>query len=601
MFQQVKFKNTLKTLFSPFKKSIPWYLAYFLVVVYFATILNAKLVTHFYDLALESKASSYFFLLTPPLVVISFLSIVFLMFSFKYVFKTVFAFLLPTGAAVAYYAYKYGVIFDYDMMINLLQTNVSEAKSYYSWVAVFVVLFLGVVPAIILLKCKLVWPKTYLGGLGSRVLILVVAISTIGLISLPYYQNYASIARNNNILRKEISPYNYVWYGIKAIRQTYFPKQVEFTKLGEDSFIDNPQERPEIFVIVLGETARANNFNSNGYHRDTTPYTEQEKHFIRFAPVKTCGTATAVSVPCMFSNLTKAQYDEDKAYNQSSLVDILEYSGYKVAWYDNDGGCKGVCKRVPHEVINPYAAENSKYCKDGSCYDAILLDRLHKRLHVALKNKENTVIFLHLIGSHGPTYYQRVPKDQVLFTPTCDRADIENCKVEEIVNSYDNTIAYTDYILKGVVDTLEEHSQDFGTAMFYISDHGESLGEYGLFLHGTPYSVAPNTQTHVPMMGWFSKSFIDDHNMNMECLRKNAKSGDFSQDNFFHSMLGILDVNTKLYDDNLDVFKSCRIWIKHDTKGELNSVFKEKLYLGKKDNNAKVKTSMLQNTSLNKG
>lgn len=205
MFQQVKFKNTLKTLFSPFKKSIPWYLAYFLVVVYFSTILNAKLVTHFYDLALESKASSFLFLLTPPLVVIAFLSIVFLMFSFKYVFKTVFAFLLPTGAAVAYYAYKYGVIFDYDMMINLLQTNVSEAKSYYSWVAVFVVLFLGVVPAIVLLKCKLVWPKTYLGGLGSRVLILVVAISTIGLISLPYYQNYASIARNNNILRKEIS------------------------------------------------------------------------------------------------------------------------------------------------------------------------------------------------------------------------------------------------------------------------------------------------------------------------------------------------------------------------------------------------------------
>lgn len=555
--------------FSPFKKAITWYVVYFSIVTYFTLVLNLKLVTHFYSLALDSKASSFLFLLTPPLVLASALAIVFILFSFKWWFKIIFCFLIITGAQVAYFAYKYGIIFDYEMMVNLLETNSFEAKSYISLSSIVVFLIFGLIPCLILCKLKIAYSKTFLSAIFSRLAIVVGSAATICLIAIPYYQNYASIARNNNILRKEISPYNYVWYGMYAIKDKYFSKPKEFVTIGKNSQIDNPQERTEIFVVVIGETARAQNFSVNGYKRNTTPYTRDLKNMVNFAPAKSCGTATAVSVPCMFSNLGKEGFDKEIADNQSTLVDILKYSGYKVMWYDNDGGCKGVCKRQEHEIIDPKDNLGPK-CNQDSCYDSILLDKLAKRVDIAVKNNEHTVIFLHLIGSHGPTYYQRVPKDHKIFSPSCEKADIENCSVDEIVNAYDNTIAYTDYILKGAIDILDKHSKDFATGLFYISDHGESLGEYGLFLHGTPYSIAPDTQTRVPMQSWFSDSFIQDHNINMECLEKNAKTGEFSHDNFFHSMLGILDVNSKSYNENFDIFKGCRVWIKRGDSSSLD-------------------------------
>ncbi len=313
-------------------------------------------------------------------------------------------------------------------------------------------------------------------------------------------------------------------------------------------------------MVVLGETARAQNFKHNGYYRDTTPYTDNLPvlNFVKFAPVASCGTATAVSVPCMFSIMKRKDYNETKAYNSSSLADILKYAGYKAVWYDNDGGCKGVCERIPHENIDPASADFSGLCKNGSCYDEVLLKKLKIKLADSAANKKSTVIFLHLIGSHGPTYFERVPDDKKIFKPSCERGDIENCSVEEIVNVYDNTLVYTDYVLSKVVEALKPYQEQFGTAMFYISDHGESLGENGLFLHGAPYAIAPKEQTEVPLMTWFSDSFIQDHHMNMRCLANFAKKGGLSQDNFYHSLLGILDVNTSVYDEKLDLFSSCR-------------------------------------------
>ena len=202
----------------------------------------------------------------------------------------------------------------------------------------------------------------------------------------------------------------------------------------------------------------------------------------------------------MFSIMKRKDYDETKAYNSSSLVDILKYAGYKVVWYDNDGGCKGVCERIPHENIDPASADFLGLCKNGSCYDEVLLKKLRLKLAKSASEKKSTVIFLHLICSHGPTYFERVSDDKKIFKPSCERGDIENCSVEEIVNAYDNTLVYTDYVLSKVVEALKPYQEQFGTALFYILDHGESLGENGLFLHGAPYAIAPKEQTEVPMM-----------------------------------------------------------------------------------------------------
>lgn len=528
--------------------TLPWYIVFYIVVIYFSTVLNQQILTHFYTILSQSEGVSFLFLITPPLVLISFLTIVFLFFSFKYIFKAVMVFLIITGAQVGYFATKYGIIFDYDMMINIFSTNLAEAKGYITFESILLSVIYGFLPAAFLCYIKIRWPQSFFKAVWQRLLVFGIAAVTLIVIAVPYYQNYASIGRNNSILRKEISPYNYVYYGYKALKQMYFPTKIEFDEYGQSAFIDNPEERPELFVVVIGETARAQNFKHNGYARDTTPYTDNIENFIKFAPVQSCGTATAVSVPCMFSRQNREDYDEVKAQNSSNLTDLLKYAGYDVYWYDNDSGCKGVCKRINNVLISNSDPNLKDKCSSDGCYDEVLLPILKERLQIQAQNKQSSVIFLHIIGSHGPTYFLRVPKDKKVFFPTCERGDIENCSREEIVNAYDNTLVYTDYILSEVIKILEPYQQNFGTGLFYISDHGESLGEMGLYLHGTPYSIAPDEQKYVPMMAYFSNSFIEDHNMDLNCLENESKLS-FSQDNFFHSILGILDVNTSFYNE----------------------------------------------------
>ncbi len=541
--------------------TLPWYVVFYIVVIYFSTVLNQQILTHFYTILSQSEGVSFLFLITPPLVLISFLTIVFLFFSFKYIFKAVMVFLIITGAQVGYFATKYGIIFDYDMMINIFSTNLAEAKGYITFESILLSVIYGFLPAAFLCYIKIRWPPSFFKAVWQRLLVFGIAAVTLIVIAVPYYQNYASIGRNNSILRKEISPYNYVYYGYKALKQMYFPTKIEFDEYGQSAFIDNPEERPELFVVVIGETARAQNFKHNGYARDTTPYTDNIENFIKFAPVQSCGTATAVSVPCMFSRQNREDYDEVKAQNSSNLTDLLKYAGYDVYWYDNDSGCKGVCKRINNVLISNSDPNLKDKCSSDGCYDEVLLPILKERLQIQAQNKQSSVIFLHIIGSHGPTYFLRVPKDKKVFFPTCERGDIENCSREEIINAYDNTLVYTDYILSEVIKILEPYQQDFGTGLFYISDHGESLGEMGIYLHGTPYAIAPDEQKYVPMMAYFSNSFIEDHNMDLNCLENESKLS-FSQDNFFHSILGILDVNTSFYNEKQDLFLKCRVWNK---------------------------------------
>lgn len=543
------------------KKGLPWYVVFYIVVLYFTAVLNQQVMGHFYSILDKSSDISFIFSLTPPLVLFSALTIVFLFFSFKFIFKGFMAFLIVTGAAVNYFANKYGIIFDYDMMVNILDTNPNEAKGYISLSSCIYIFLLGVIPALILCMVKIRWSNFFFKGVFQRLVILFVAIITIVAIAVPFYQTYASIGRNNNILRKELSPYNYVYYGYKAVKQKYFKKEVKFNKFGTESFIDNPFERPELFVIVVGETARAANFSFNGYSRNTTPYTDKLNNFLRFAPVATCGTATAVSVPYMFSLQGRNDYDEETVKNSSNLTDLIKYSGYDVFWYDNDSGCKGVCNRINNEILSASDPDFKGLCNADGCYDEVLVKRLEQRLKIQAKNKKSSVIFLHVIGSHGPSYFARSPDDKKIFFPTCNGRDLEKCSREEIVNAYDNTLVYTDYILSKVVKLLKNYQKDFGTGMFYISDHGESLGELGLYLHGTPYAIAPEEQKEVPMMSFLSDSFIKDHNIDFNCM-KNQEKINFSQDNFYHSMLGILDVNTKYYDKNKDFFLKCRVWNK---------------------------------------
>ena len=302
-----------------------------------------------------------------------------------------------------------------------------------------------------------------------------------------------------------------------------------------------------VTVFIVGETARAQNFSLGGYQKHTNPFTEKMgvKYFSR---VTSCGTATAISIPCMFSRFSRAKYDPRQATSQDNVLDIIHRSGADVLWIDNDGSCKGVCARV--ETIAIDTDSDSDLCDGRTCYDQVLINQLQKKLQHL--DKQNTVIVLHMIGSHGPTYYRRYPQEKRVFTPDCPRSDIQNCSEEALKNTYDNTIYYTDFILSEVIANLKTVDAD-NISMLYVSDHGESLGESGLYLHGFPYLLAPEEQIHVPLIYWSNKL----NNPTYSACIDNQLAAEISHDNIFDTLLDLTQVSTSIYSRELDFLSTC--------------------------------------------
>jgi lipid A ethanolaminephosphotransferase len=306
-----------------------------------------------------------------------------------------------------------------------------------------------------------------------------------------------------------------------------------------------------VLVIVVGETARTQNFHIDGYKRNTTPHLEQHK-VISFKNVSSCGTATAISLPCMFSDLTHDNFDDNAAKNRQNLLDAVNIAGLQTLWVENNPDCKGVCDRIEqYDIAHIYSDE---FCSDGGCYDEALFNGLDDYIN---NIKTDTVIVLHTQGSHGPAYYRRYPQAFKVFEPECRTSTVQDCSDAEVVNAYDNTILYTDYFLSKVIDYLETKTAAINPAMLYVSDHGESLGEEGAYLHGLPYFLAPEFQKRVPLILWLSDGFERNKQLSENCL--NEKTNDtLSHDNVIHSVLGLMDVSASLYKADLDIFSSCR-------------------------------------------
>ena len=141
--------------------------------------------------------------------------------------------------------------------------------------------------------------------------------------------------------------------------------------------------------------------------------------------------------------------------------------------------------------------------------------------------------------------------------PECATNQVQDCPREQIINAYDNSILYTDYFLSQVIHFLQKNSSQYNTVLLYMSDHGESLGENGIYLHGLPYKIAPDTQIHIPFIMWLSPEFASNFNIDTACLKQHSNEA-YSHDNLFHSVLGMLDIQTGEYDAELDIFNRCR-------------------------------------------
>jgi lipid A ethanolaminephosphotransferase len=256
----------------------------------------------------------------------------------------------------------------------------------------------------------------------------------------------------------------------------------------------------------------------------------------------------------MFSDMTRENYDSHVVKHRDNVLDIIEKSGIEVSWIENNSGCKGICSRIDNFSI-PTDSEH-ELCDGDYCFDERLLSELEKK--IAQTTQNDKLIILHLIGSHGPAYYRRYPQEYRKFSPDCPRSDIQNCTKEALVNTYDNTISYTDYVLSKVIEQLKVKENEFNSSMLYISDHGESLGENGLYLHGLPYSIAPDHQIKVPLLLWLPDGFSKSNDINRQCIINNAKVNEYTHDNLYHSLISIMNIQTNDYNQDLDIFSDCR-------------------------------------------
>lgn len=477
---------------------------------------------------------------------------IFALFNLPYLLKPFLAFTLILGAITSYYTDTLGVVINRDMVQNAATTTLIESKHLLTPGLSLHVLVFGLLPAVFLLIFVRLKPQRRWVAVTFPVLIpaLCVAVS-LGLL-LTNYKTYASVLRERHDYMSSYQPVAPMVAALKYVKMMTSSFDIAVSPLGNDAQkgpVYDLGHKPTLTIIVAGETARAQNFSLNGYSVPTNPELAK-KNIVNFSNVTSCGTATATSLPCMFSNYTRKEYSFKKGISTENLLDVLTHAGFKVEWWDNNTGDKAVANRVP--VTSFTRSQDPKFCGEGECVDGIFLKQLQAYLPTIT---QDTVLVLHQIGSHGPAYYLRYPEAFEKFKPACRTADFLNCTPQEVTNAYDNTIAYTDFVLSQTIDLLEQQ-QGLLASLVYVSDHGESLGENGLYLHGAPYFMAPEEQTKVPMILWMSDAFKKQMALSDHCLFAKADA-DLSHDNLFHSILGMLHVQTSAYQRALDIFADC--------------------------------------------
>jgi len=507
-----------------------------LVAIFFVIFDNVsffKNTVKVYSFSSENIA----FIFSLAIVLVSFTVFLFSLLSSKYTTKPILIFALIASSFASYFMNTYHIVIDSSMLQNALQTDMNESLDLFSFEMVAYLFFLGILPSIFVYKAKVTY-GTFKSEIISKLKSLLISLAIIIVVLFSLSKFYTSFFREHKPLRYYTNPTYWIYSIGKYTADTFASVDGEMQAIGQDAVVvKDENSKRKIIIMVVGEAARADRFSLNGYAKETNPLLKNE-NIVNYTNIHSCGTSTAVSVPCMFSLSCKDDFSYKKGVLVENVVDVLEHTNsIKVLWRDNNSDSKGVALRVDFE--NFRVPENNSMCEDGECRDEGMLIGLDA--YIEKHAQKDILIILHQMGNHGPSYFKRYPKSYEKFTPVCETNQLEECSVEEISNAYDNAILYTDYFLSKTINFLKKYKEENDAKMIYISDHGESLGENGLYLHGLPYFMAPSCQTHVPALLWDGGK------------RRGNIDTDYSHDNLFHTLLGLFNVKTIVYDKSKDI------------------------------------------------
>lgn len=533
----------------------------FALALYTLTVLNIPFWRHTGQAITFSQVTDYVFLGAVFTILLLLMWLVFDVIAHRYIFKPLAALLIVLASITAFYGAKFGTLFDVTMVQNVLETDRKEATDLLSWQFAIHLALTALLPIAALMALRVNYRSLYREVLFKTVRIAAVT-GVVLVIALPFLNSLLSVTREHSELRYRLGPLNVLGASISLARKSTAQVSGPLIVLGDDAKTrpGPPGRAPRLLVIVVGETARAKSFGVLGYDRPTTPRLAALKDLVAFRTATSCGTATAHSMPCMFSNLGRASFTTQKSAQQENLLDVLRHAGVNLLWRDNQSGHKGLAARIPSEQTNltsgkPVSFLPGKGLGDTDVLDIALLDGLQARIDGMTGD---AVIALHMMGSHGPAYYKRYDAERRVFRPDCTSPQFNQCSAEALVNAYDNSIHYTDHVLGELAVILKATAEKGrSTGFIYMSDHGESLGERGVYLHGMPYGIAPSEQTQIPFLAWLSPRLRGELALDAQCVDA-ARTKPTSHDNLFHTVLGLMDISTRVYSGSLDVFSTCR-------------------------------------------
>jgi lipid A ethanolaminephosphotransferase len=471
-------------------------------------------------------------------------------------FKPITALVTIAASSVAFFMHSYHIVVDINMVRNVFETDHREALSLFHPMLVVWVLLLGVLPAWLMMKVPVAWGRgktmilRYLGRVGASLAVLAMVLGM-------GYQDFSSLFRNHKEIRFYATPTNFVYYTVRYLQGTEDASRPVKPVAGQIALGSSWRaDSNPVLVFIAGETARFDAFELNGYARPTNPELKTIDDLRNFGLMISCGTDTAHSLPCMFSFKGREQFDVSEARFEENVLDVFHRLGLTVLWRDNSTGCKHLCDRVSLETREDFG--DKEHCSVTGCFDEVLLNGLDKTLAKATKG---AVVVLHTIGSHGPAYHERYPASHERFRPVCQTNQLQDCDRQAIRNAYDNTIVYTDHFIASVIAHLQSNYPERPVAVLYVSDHGESLGENGLYLHGLPYFMAPDEQKQVPFFLWYSEAFAAWRGLNDHCW--NNVPSPLTHDYLSHTLLGLLDIQADVMRKEWNLLANCQTTTAH--------------------------------------